>query len=486
VTNLADSGLGSLRGQLAAASAGDAIVFKQGLSGTIALGGTLTLDRDISVAGPLDAAGNPLVTLSSSGQDDTMDLWVNPGVTAAVSGLTFTGATDAAIFNRGSLTLRNVAVTGNWIGYWGLISNFTGTVYNAGGTLVVQDSRITANHLRTDSLGNNGGGGIESGYYLGSAGTLTIVNSTVANNEAEGGSGGGIWLIGGTAILTGVTVTGNSAYGNFGAGGIGGYGFLTLTGCTISANSTTANGGGIAVAGSGAASITNCTISGNTGQIGGGIYFGFGNGWTLTSSTVAYNQVAASGKGGGIFVAQRSAVAITNSTVAGNTAGNSATGGGICVANGSFISSGGTLTLLNSTVARNQCDGSGGGLWVGATKTQVRLANTIVAGNTASTGGPDVFGPLLSTSAYNLIGDGTGSSGLTGGSNGNQVGTTARPIDPRLGPLRDNGGPTWTMALLPGSPAIDAGDNTTAPATDQRGLPRVMRGRIDIGAFEVQ
>jgi hypothetical protein len=61
-------------------------------------------------------------------------------------------------------------------------------------------------------------------------------------------------------------------------------------------------------------------------------------------------------------------------------------------------------------------------------------------------------------------------------------------VDPMLGPLQDNGGPTWTMALLPGSPAIDVGDNTDAPDWDQRGegFPRIVNGVIDIGAFEVQ
>jgi hypothetical protein len=80
-------------------------------------------------------------------------------------------------------------------------------------------------------------------------------------------------------------------------------------------------------------------------------------------------------------------------------------------------------------------------------------------------------------SSYNLIGTG---GGLTSGVNGNLVGIT----EPLLSPLQDNGGPTWTMALLPGSPAIDAGDNAVGLATDQRGVARPQNGRADIGAFE--
>jgi hypothetical protein len=485
VTNLADSGRGSLRGQLAAASPGDTIVFKRGLSGTIALGSTLTLDRNVSVVGNLDAAGNPLVTLTSSGWDGTTDLAVNPGVTASVSGLTLTGATEAAVFNRGSLNLRRVVVTGNWIGYYGIFDSHTGTVYNAGGTLVVQDSRVTDNHLTGAGSSPHGGGGIESGPYLGAAAALTVANSTVAGNDG-GLNGGGIWISGGTATITGSTITGNSvsAFG----GGIGGTGTFTLTvrGSTVSGNNASV-GGGIFAAGGGTAAVTDTTVSGNTAQSGGGIYFGTKNVSTLASSTVANNQAIDYGRGGGgLFVADRSAATVINSTIAGNTTGSLTNGGGIYVASGSTLFAGGTLTLLNSTVANNRTAGAGGGLWIGATRTQVRLANTIVAGNTAAATGPDVFGPVLSTSAYNLIGDGSGASGLTDGSNGNQVGTAANPIDPRLGPLQDNGGPTWTLALLPGSPALDAGDNTDAPATDQRGLARVMAGRIDIGAFEVQ
>jgi hypothetical protein len=113
------------------------------------------------------------------------------------------------------------------------------------------------------------------------------------------------------------------------------------------------------------------------------------------------------------------------------------------------------------------------------------IKNVILAGNTAPTS-PDVSG-VLNSQGHNLIGDGTGGSGYV---DTDLVGTSESPIDPRLGPLQNNGGPTLTMALLPGSPAIDAGDNTDAPPWDQRGpgFPRITPDDpiIDIGAFEVQ
>jgi hypothetical protein len=129
----------------------------------------------------------------------------------------------------------------------------------------------------------------------------------------------------------------------------------------------------------------------------------------------------------------------------------------------------------------------GGGLFVGSGSPV--LHNTLIAGNFRGATGTtrdDVSGALNPGGDYNLIGDGTGMTGLTNGVNGNLVGSAAAPIDPLLGPLQDNRGPTQTHALLAGSPAIDAGNNAYASMWDQRGLgfPRIEHGIIDIGAFE--
>jgi hypothetical protein len=123
------------------------------------------------------------------------------------------------------------------------------------------------------------------------------------------------------------------------------------------------------------------------------------------------------------------------------------------------------------------------------------LNNTIVAGNTSATASssPDFRGEVSSTSSFNIIGNGLGTTGITNGTNGNQVGTSASQIDARLAPLADNGGATQTHALLPDSPAIDKGISFGL-TTDQRGFARPVdlvaytnaADGADIGAFEVQ
>jgi hypothetical protein len=105
------------------------------------------------------------------------------------------------------------------------------------------------------------------------------------------------------------------------------------------------------------------------------------------------------------------------------------------------------------------------------------------AGNGIAGSDPDLSGAFTSL-GHNLLGLSGGSLGLINGVNGDLVGTAAAPINPLLGPLANNGGPTFTMALLPGSPAIDAGDDTLTGA-DQRGFPRLCGQHVDIGAYEL-
>jgi hypothetical protein len=178
---------------------------------------------------------------------------------------------------------------------------------------------------------------------------------------------------------------------------------------------------------------------------------------------------------------------VTDSTLESNSATPNAAfpstaGGGI------YNTPNGTLTVTSSTLSSNSAS-SGGGIFSFSAGT-LSLHNTIVAGNRSSPdSGPDINGRAQSGSSYNLVGIADSTlTGISDGSQGNQIGTLDSPIDPLLGPLQDNGGPTQTMAVLPGSPARAAGDPTDAPEWDQRGpgFPRVVNGAMDIGAYQVQ
>ena len=163
---------------------------------------------------------------------------------------------------------------------------------------------------------------------------------------------------------------------------------------------------------------------------------------------------------------------MSNSTFANNSINGVYNGGG-------GIAGGSPLTITNCTIV----DNSNGGISNG----NMTINNTIVAGNT----GYDISGQIIGNN--NLIGNGTGITNLSNLNTSNLVGTPINPINPLLGPLQNNGGSTQTMALLPGSPAINAGNTTLAVdangnqlTIDQRGAgyPRVIGPTVDIGAYE--
>jgi hypothetical protein len=194
----------------------------------------------------------------------------------------------------------------------------------------------------------------------------------------------------------------------------------------------------------------------------------------ITNSALSGNT--ATNKGGGI-VNFEGTLTVADSTISGNTGGSGA--GGVYTFSGGVFTP--VSTIANSTIAGNFAP-TGGGILNG-THAVSTIENTVIAVNTANSS-PDVSG-TVNSQGHNLIGIGDGGSGFDPT---DLVGTAGNLIDPLLGPLQDNGGPTPTMALLPGSPAIGAGDPTGASAWDQRGpgFPRVVNGLTDIGAFEVQ
>jgi hypothetical protein len=303
------------------------------------------------------------------------------------------------------------------------------------------------------------GGGVNSQVVVvGSEPKVAVTLSAMTfRNGAGQEDGGGIYNCFGTLTVIDSIITGNRitrGHGSFGYGA----GIYNCPSSTLT--------------------LINTTISNNSALIGGAIC----NGGTLTirDSTFSGN-VARQHEGGAI--ANYGTLNITNSTFSGNIARRSLLGslaGGIL--NGGLFQSAGTLVINNSTLSGNVARGGKGGAIFNVKGSTVALQNSIVANNT----GGNCSGTLTSH-GYNLSSDATCDFHRAGDLN---------DTDPRLGRLRNNGGPTETLALLPGSPAIDSGNPSGCTdgqgrllKTDQRGKPRPDKedtGGCDRGAYERQ
>ena len=335
----------------------------------------------------------------------------------------------------------------------GLTISF-GYAGSAQGGGIFLDEHVTAT-IADCVLTNNYTGDIGGAIFINAGAMLTVLNSTITGNTAgtsdNGGSGAGIYNNAGTLTIIDSTISNNTAwFGHFSGGGGGGIlnanGTLEISNTTIGSNLAGISGGGIS--GSGAMTITNSTISGNV---------------------AGFTQPGEIGLGGGIW--NSGTLTMANCTISGNDAhGSTFKGGGV----GGGIYSIGLADIGNSTLSGNQADVHGGSIYGGT----FDIGNSILNG-----GGPEnIYDATVTSQGYNVCSDDGG--GFLN-SPGDQINT-----DPLLGPLQDNGGPTFTHELLTGSPAIDAGDPkfTPPPYYDQRGPDfwRVRNGRIDVGSFEVQ
>ena len=320
-------------------------------------------------------------------------------------------------------------------------------IYNRG-DLTLSNAILSNNRAGARAIEYNGGA-----LYNDSPGTVTISNSQFTGNSAA--DNGGAIYNDGTMTISGSSFSGNMAGGDGGA--IFNSGAMTISGSTISGGSAGSEGGGICA--SAPLTIINSTVSGNTAVLGGGIVAE--DELTLRNSTVSGNT--ATSIGGGIAFAG-TPVLISGSTISENSA---PTGAGI------YAESPGSVS--NSTITANTST-SGDGIGIRITVSgSLTLVSTIVSGHA----GADIDGTLASGSTNNVIEDTATAGGLTNGVNGNLVG-----VDPLLGPLANNGGPTRTHRLLAASPAINTGANPEALTTDQRGFQRVRGTAIDIGAVE--
>jgi hypothetical protein len=268
---------------------------------------------------------------------------------------------------------------------------------------------------------------------------------------------------------------------------------LTVEDCVITGNvadpAQLAPGGGIYLTSNSSLTVRRSTIANNSARRGGGIYFFNGGSLTMDGCTVTGNfQTNSANGGGGIYFYGQVGVGgflISNSTVSGNTA--SGQGGGFSV-----IEPQGTFTIRNSTIANNSSAaafGGGGVSLLGTSPATLEVQSSIISGN-VNADAPDIYAYTYypSTVSVNASLIGVADAGFTFTGANNLTGTLAAPLDAKLGPLANNGGPTQTRELLAGSPAIDAGANPAGLTTDQRGgsFVRTAGVKTDIGAFEVQ
>jgi hypothetical protein len=452
VSTTADSGPGSLRQAITQANSDtgvkDTITFS--VTGTIQLQGSLPdLTSSMNINGP----GASSLTIEPASGVSTDIFTVDSGVTANISGLTIANGT-------GTFSL------GNLFPFVGMVTG--GGINNAGDLdldlCVVTGSRIAGGVAQSYSTPPTlaEGGGIYN------TGTLMLTDCTISNNTAIGGqglgktgvrwqgaqaSGGGVYSSGGS-----VTIVDSAMSGNVAEGGVGSVGDLG----DRSGRGGNGMGGGLYVTGGAEVAIYNSTLSGNEALGGPG-----GGGAPYNSGMPPMAELPGDGGdafGGGIYV-DHGTVSITSGTIASNS---------------SVAGPGGTGGPASDPTGNPGSGTAGGILNAGGT---VTLADTILAINNASTSNPDVQGAIQSN-GYNLIKN-PGGGTFTGNTSTDELNT-----DPRLGPLENNGGPTETRALLAGSPAINAGDPnysaTGFDATDQRGFPRIVNGRVDTGAYEVQ
>ncbi|MEM1060603.1 MAG: choice-of-anchor Q domain-containing protein [Verrucomicrobiota bacterium] len=490
VTNLSDSGAGSLRDAItqAEANAGaDQINFQVG--GTIDVASvfpTITTDISISSNGfgvTLDGGngGHNAYLITSGGTLGLADFTIQNFFSGVISG----GAIrmEAGVLNVSGSTFTNNSTdrTGGAIRIQGGAtanvqnSSFTqnsalqgGAVSMTQGTLNLRSSQITNNTAELRLFGIAGlSGGISAFDNNAGSSSITIEDSNVSNNTGER-SNGGIFIRGGTLDISNSSINDNDSLGSGEDGGglqIAGGAQVTITDSEVNGNTADGSGGGIHTQNPGTSlTLERTTVDGNTALTGGGINSADAD-LTIIQSTISNNEATQAG-GGGINANRGQELFIENSTISGNT---SATGGG-----GMVVSEGVSGEVVSTTFAFNTSGNAGAAInFTTDGDTTLEVQNSIFSDNNQSGTPSTISGPV--TSGGNNLFDNDG-GGLI-----DQMPSDQFNADADLQPLADNGGPTFTHALGATSDAIDTG--ATNLNVDQRGFVRNVNAP-DVGSFE--
>ena len=415
VTNCLDSGNGSLRQAVQTGAPGDPIDLTQLTCGQISLTtGRIDVNRDLLIQGP----GPDVLAIDGTHTDRVFNQ--NGPYQLALYGVklqhgysSFFGG--GCVYSKGPLLLNNTVITSCQV-----LDFASSGLYQGGGVLVDSTLSMINSSIVNNQIYSSLGGAIGGGAAV--SGDVVLDHSTISHNSVSNASGGitesGGMDIGGKLFMMYSTISDNAVGGlpnsPGGTGGANIDGGAMISNSTISGNTADGGVGGLAIHSSAASPtvITNSTISGNTAGAIGGIYARGPT--TIQNSTIAFNTETAFANGGGLRLAY-SIADIESSIIASNTSAGS---------------------------AQNINLGISGGV----------------------TGADDLIGPSPSVT----LPPGTIQS------------------DPLLLPLADNGGPTKTHALGVGSPAVDTGNNNAGLSTDQRGtgFARELGGGPDIGAFE--
>ena len=458
---------------------------------TYTLGATVNINKDLTVNG----AGANNTTVSGNNAIQVFNIGNNSAVNindlTIANGKNINGNGGGVYINpESTLSLNNTNFSGN------LAQRQGGAIYSFRGTAIISNSNFSSNSAQDF-------GGVGGAIYN-ELGSVTIGNSNFSGNSAQD-LGGAIYSWLGTATISNSNFSGNSALR-------GGAIFTSETatiinGSNFSGNSAREYGGAIAIYAGTAFTINNSNFSensagndvplGNFGA-GGAIYNNYRSSVTISNSIFSGNSVPDRDSSGGA-ISNFGTATISNSIFSGNFA-NNALGGAIinvldtiAISNSTFSNNSsrdggaifnfGTATINNSTFSANFAIESGGAIRninLGSST----IANSILVGNNAPNGAEVSNSSTLNFTGANIVGT-NGVNGISG------TFTGVTPIIPTGAAntvinttLADNGGSTQTYALLPNSPAIEAGNANLATMTDQRGLPRF--GKTDIGAVEYQ